>query len=110
MVMCEYNHQLLACVVCARWCVCGGTAGTWHSLVLTKEGRCYTFGTGRASLGSKDTAWQPTIVPGLEDQKVIAMAGGDDHRYLACVYGGAFVRALSSIAGRRLAYLNRGFL
>lgn len=55
------------------------TTGTWHSLVLTKEGRCYTFGTGRASLGSKDTAWQPTIVPGLEDQKVIAMAGGDDH-------------------------------
>ncbi|ELR20199.1 uncharacterized protein ACA1_116710 [Acanthamoeba castellanii str. Neff] len=69
------------------------TTGTWHSLVLTKEGCCYTFGTGRASLGSKDTAWQPTIVPGLEDQKVIAMAGGDDHSRIGRHNGDALTRA-----------------
>jgi alpha-tubulin suppressor-like RCC1 family protein len=54
---------------------CGG----WHTVVVTRSGKCYAFGRGeygRLGLGDTKSRYNPALVEALKDQFIVQAACG----------------------------------
>eukprot|EP01116_Phalansterium_solitarium_P019257 TRINITY_DN5320_c0_g3_i1.p1 TRINITY_DN5320_c0_g3~~TRINITY_DN5320_c0_g3_i1.p1 ORF type:complete len:463 (-),score=215.22 TRINITY_DN5320_c0_g3_i1:406-1794(-) len=79
------------------------SAGDFHSLVLTSDGKVYTFGcndSGQLGLGDSSNRRQPTLVEALAAEKVTAIAAGFRHSLVLTATGRVY--AFGSGDGGRL--------
>ena len=68
-------------------------AGQMHSLVKTREGRVYTFGSGfggKLGHGSRHNQLLPKLVEGLAGVPVTAVATGSNHSLVVAEGGDVF--------------------
>lgn len=68
---------------------CGG----WHTVVVTKNGECYTFGRGefgRLGLGDTRSRTRPHLVQALKDKHIVQAACGGSHTLFLTADGAAY--------------------
>ncbi|GLD91610.1 hypothetical protein PINS_up000143 [Pythium insidiosum] len=68
---------------------CGG----WHTVVVTREGECYSFGRGeygRLGLGDTRSRYRPHLVEALKGHRVVQAACGGTHTLFLTTDGVAF--------------------
>jgi len=74
--------------------VSGVACGNMHSVVMTKQGGCYTFGHAwYGRLGHPDQEQdqvRPQLVETLRDKRLVAVAAGDDHTLVSTDDGGVY--------------------
>lgn len=59
-------------------------AGSLHFLLLTKEGKVYSFGKnnyGQLGLGHVDKACSPQLIGSLADKKIVSIFAGGEHSF-----------------------------
>ena len=62
-------------------------AGCEHSVAVDEDGRVWAWGAvegGRLGLEGRGIISTPTLVPGLEDQRVVGLAVGDKYNMVLC--------------------------